>query len=75
MIENAQKVVDSIISQIMATGYKIPASQQALDFLEFMLNANGFSEAHVNIDSAKTLMPIVVHVEESRKDIFDRVEG
>lgn len=70
MIDKAQVVVDAIVGKIMETGYKIPATQQVFDFLELMLNANGFSNAHVEITSTDR-MPIVVHVKEG-KDIFDR---
>ena len=70
MIDKAQIVVDAIVGKIMETGYKIPASQQAFNFLELMLNANGFSNAHVEITPTDR-MPIVVHVEKS-KDIFVR---
>lgn len=61
ILDQAQEMLDDLVTKL--NGYKIPADARALRFLECVLNHNGFRNVSINIESARTMLPIVTHAE------------
>lgn len=72
ILDKAQEMLDNLILKL--TEYKIPADDQVLRFLECVLNHNGFRNVSINIESARTMLPIVTHAE-CYNGLFDDIEG
>lgn len=71
ILDQAQEMLDDLV--IKLAEYKIPADDQALRFLECVLNHNGFSNVSINIESAATMLPVVTYAE-CYNGLFDDVE-
>ena len=61
ILDQAQEMLVDLMDKLAE--YKIPADDQALRFLECVLNHNGFRNVSINIESARTMLPIVTHAE------------
>ena len=62
--EEAQKLLDSIVDSLAA--YKVPAWELTLEFLEMVLNFNGFQEAKIVFDYGNLNKPTVNYVKEEK---------
>lgn len=71
ILDQAQEMLDHLV--IKLAEYKIPADDQALRFLECVLNHKGFSNVSINIESSATMLPIVTHAE-GYDGLFDDIE-
>lgn len=71
ILDKAQEMLDNLILKL--TEYKIPADDQALRFLECVLNHNGFRNVSINIESSATMLPVVTYAE-VYNSLFDDIE-
>lgn len=71
ILDQAQEMLDDLV--IKLSEYKIPADDQALSFLECVLNHNGFSNVSINIESSATMLPVVTYAE-VYNGLFDDIE-
>ena len=63
-IEEAQKLLDSVVDSLAA--YKVPAWELTLEFLEMVLNFNGFQETKIVFDHQNLNKPTVNYVKEEK---------
>lgn len=63
-IEEAQKLLDSVVDSLAA--YKVPAWELTLEFLEMVLNFNGFQEAKVVFDYENLNKPTVDYIKQEK---------
>ena len=64
-IEEAQKLLDSVVDSLAA--YKVPAWELTLEFLEMVLNFNGFQETKIVFDHQNLNKPTVNYVKEEKQ--------
>ena len=63
-IEEAQKLLDSVVDSLAA--YKVPAWELTLEFLEMVLNFNGFQETKIVFDHQNLNKPTVNYIKQEK---------
>jgi len=63
-IEEAQKLLDSVVDSLSA--YKVPAWELTLEFLEMVLNFNGFQETKIVFDHQNLNKPTVDYIKQEK---------
>lgn len=62
--EDAQKLLDCVVESLSA--YKVPAWELTLEFLEMVLNFNGFQETKIVFDHENLNKPTVNYIKEEK---------
>ena len=63
-IEDAQKLLDCVVESL--SDYKVPAWEITLEFLEMVLNFNGFQETKIVFDRENLNKPTVNYIKQEK---------
>lgn len=63
-IEDAQRLLDCVVESL--SSYNVPAWELTLEFLEMVLNFNGFQETKIVFDHENLNKPTVNYIKEEK---------